>query len=62
MEEVKLIICGWHDTIYRNEFSTVARYKTDIQKFVAFLYIKVKGWEENRKMISFTISSKSKIK
>ena len=26
-----------------NEFSTVARYKTDIEKFIAFLYIKVKG-------------------
>ena len=48
--------------MYRNEFTTVARYKTNIQKFVAFLYIKMKGQEENGKMISFTISSKSKMK
>ena len=46
-------ICRWHDTIYRkptilhqkaleliNEFSTIAQYKINIQKSVAFLYAK----------------------
>ena len=55
-------ICRWHDTIYRNtkvfsrkllvltnEFSKVVRYKTNIYKSIAFVFINNKLWEREIK-------------
>ena len=65
-----IIICRWHDTLYReakyptkkleliNEFNKVAGYKMNIQKSVAFLHIN----NELSEIETKTIPSKNKIK
>ena len=71
-EEVKLVICRWHDSVHRkpyrrhqkllylkSEFGKVVGYKVNIQKLKAFLYTNNEISETKiRKKIPFDIATR----